>query len=38
MDGCNMYTDTYNISVPGGNSGYCCYSGRNAAQNAIASL
>lgn len=38
MDGCAIFGDTYNIAVCGGNSGYCCYSGRKAVQSAIKEL
>lgn len=38
MDGCAIFGDTYNIAICGGNSGYCCYSGRKAVQSAIKEL
>lgn len=38
MDGCAIFGDTYNIAICGGNSGYCCYSGRKAVQSAIGQL
>ena len=36
LDGCNLYEETYNMTLSGSCNGYCIYSGRNAADAALA--
>lgn len=38
LDGCNLYEETYNMTLSGSCNGYCVYSGRNAADNALVLL
>lgn len=36
LDGCALYEETYNMALSGSCNGYCIFSGRNAARNALA--